>query len=408
MPFLCSLAAQVSIADKQRDQAIVQAKTELKRAKLQLKELAKQSKAPRPSAASEEVVVEVDDTNQLPFPPVSLVWKDLRYVVKTPSGTKLELLKGISGFARPRRLTALMGGSGAGKTTLMDVISGRKTQGEIKGELLVNGAPKNQGAFARRMGYVEQTDIHSPMTTVREALEFSAALRLPSGATDLQRNGLVQETLKMVELEYLQESLVGVPGVSGLTNEQRKRLTIAVELVSNPSVVFLDEPTSGLDSTAARTVVRAMRSVSEAGRTVMATIHQPSVEIFSAFDALVLLKRGGRLIFFGELGDSCSKLIGYLEAQPGVTPILDGYNPATWMLEVSGGEVEVEGRQLDFADLYEVSELKQSNDRELQEELQSSKGNPKLATDSSSTASFGWQFKQLMKKNFRTYWRSPR
>jgi ABC-type multidrug transport system ATPase subunit len=123
-------------------------------------------------------------------------------------------------------------------------------------------------------------------------------------------------------------------------------------------VVFLDEPTSGLDATAASVVVRTMRTISEAGRTVMATIHQPSIEIFAAFDALVLLKRGGRLIFFGALGEGCAGLIGYLESQPGVPTILDGYNPATWMLEVSGGEVMAEGGAVkDFADLYEVPPL---------------------------------------------------
>eukprot|EP00192_Tetraselmis_astigmatica_P001759 CAMPEP_0117657340 /NCGR_PEP_ID=MMETSP0804-20121206/5278_1 /TAXON_ID=1074897 /ORGANISM="Tetraselmis astigmatica, Strain CCMP880" /LENGTH=1545 /DNA_ID=CAMNT_0005463787 /DNA_START=295 /DNA_END=4932 /DNA_ORIENTATION=- len=395
-------AHQVNISDKSRMEAMVAAKNELRRAKLKLKELN------RPAASAHEVHLGVDeDGDQLSFLPITLIWQDLRYIVKTPSGDKLELLRGISGYAGPRRLTALMGGSGAGKTTLMDVISGRKTQGEIKGELLVNGRPKVQSTFARKMGYVEQTDIHSPQTTVREALQFSAALRLPAEATPMQRNQVVQDTIAMVELELLQESLVGMPGLSGLSGEQRKRLTIAVELVSNPSVVFLDEPTSGLDSTAAATVVRAMQSISDAGRTVMATIHQPSIEIFSAFDALVLLKRGGRLIFFGELGEACSKLIGYLESQPLVDPILDGYNPATWMLDASAGEVEVQGKVLDFADLYELSPLKLQNDEEIEREKEASRDRPGLTEGDAVSVPLLRQFVQLLRKNFRTYWRSP-
>jgi len=396
---------QVRISDKQREQAIVQAKTELRRAKLLLRELNRKSAA---SVSSFRIDVKDDEAASPSFVPVSLVWKDLKYVVKTPAGSKLELLKGISGFARPRRLTALMGGSGAGKTTLMDVISGRKTQGEIQGELLVNGHPKVQSSFARVMGYVEQTDIHSPQTTVREALVFSAALRLSRDTTAVRRNELVQSTIRMVELDLLQESLVGVPGVSGLSGEQRKRLTIAVELVANPSVVFLDEPTSGLDSTAAGTVVRAMRTISENGRTVMATIHQPSIEIFSAFDALVLLKRGGRLIFFGELGEGCGNLISYLESQPSVDPILDGYNPATWMLEVSGKDVTVEGETMDFADLYQISDLKQDNDKQIEQELKACEGRGELGGEA-ALGSVPWsrQFQHLLSKYLKMYWRSP-
>jgi len=402
-------AHQVRISDRQRDQAMAQARSEFRRAKLQLKELQKELKSGPTSPGPNAVAIKMPTTasGPIPFAPVSLIWRDLKYVVKTPSGAKLELLKGISGFGRPRRLTALMGGSGAGKTTLMDVISGRKTQGEIQGDLLVNGAPKNQSSFSRIMGYVEQTDIHSPQATVREALSFSAALRLPADTSDMQRDQLVQDVIKMVELDSLQDQLVGVPGLTGLSGEQRKRLTIAVELVSNPSVVFLDEPTSGLDATAASVVVRTMRTISEAGRTVMATIHQPSIEIFAAFDALVLLKRGGRLIFFGELGEACANLINYLEDQPGVPNILDGYNPATWMLEVSGGDVEVNGVVKDFANLYEESELKAANDAEVENEITASQSAPKIDGSGAKSVPLGRQFVFLLRKNFRTYWRSP-
>lgn len=94
----------------------------------------------------------------------------------------------------------------------------------------------------------------------------------------------VSDVLTLVELDGIKNSLVGIPGVSGLSNEQRKRLTIAVELVSNPSIIFMDEPTSGLDARAAAIVMRAVKNVANTGRTVVCTIHQPSIDIFEAFD----------------------------------------------------------------------------------------------------------------------------
>jgi len=185
---------------------------------------------------------------------------------------------------------ALMGGSGAGKTTLADVLCGRKTVGEVQGDIFVNGYPKDQvrggwvvggtnrlcarrigaayrtarhqahtpnnpptkraqASWARVVGYVEQQDIHTAATTVAETLWFSARLRLPPSVSDTWIGAYVIEVLDLVELTPLANSLVGDPagpgGGTGLSTEQRKRLTIVVELVANPSVVFMDEPTSG-------------------------------------------------------------------------------------------------------------------------------------------------------------------
>lgn len=224
---------------------------------------------------------------------------------------RLVLLKGVSGAFRPGVLTALMGVSGAGKTTLMDVLAGRKTGGYIDGNICISGYPKKQETFARISGYCEQNDIHSPHVTVYESLVYSAWLRLPPevdaetrkvGASILRgillsasvhyrllnRNIWVQmfieEVMELVELTSLRGALVGLPGVNGLSTEQRKRLTIAVELVANPSIIFMDEPTSGLDARAAAIVMRTVRNTVDTGRTVVCTIHQPSIDIFEAFD----------------------------------------------------------------------------------------------------------------------------
>ncbi|MCL7032091.1 hypothetical protein MKW94_013474 [Papaver nudicaule] len=197
---------------------------------------------------------------------------------------RLQLLQGVTGSFRPGVLTCLMGVSGAGKTTLMDVLAGRKTGGYIEGSITISGYPKKQETFSRISGYCEQNDIHSPNLTVYESLVYSAWLRLPSNVDIETREMFVKEVMELVELNSLKDALVGVPGVSGLSTEQRKRLTIAVELVANPSIIFMDEPTSGLDARAAAIVMRTVRNTVDTGRTVVCTIHQPSIDIFESFD----------------------------------------------------------------------------------------------------------------------------
>lgn len=164
--------------------------------------------------------------------------------------------------------------------------------------------------------------------------------------------------MELVELNSLRGALVGLPGVNGLSTEQRKRLTIAVELVANPSIIFMDEPTSGLDARAAAIVMRTVRNTVDTGRTVVCTIHQPSIDIFEAFDELFLMKRGGEEIYVGPLGRHSCDLIKYFEEIEGVPKIKDGYNPATWMLEVTS--LAQEGMLgVSFADTYKKSELYQ-------------------------------------------------
>ena len=304
-----------------------------------------------------------------------------------------------------------MGGSGAGKTTLMDVVAGRKTQGIIRGDILVNGRPKEQATWSRVVGYVEQMDIHSSRITVKESLAFSARLRLDeTEVNDAQVAAIVQQVLDTVELQSLANNIVGDPGGQGLSIEQRKRLSIAVELVANPSVLFMDEPTSGLDARSASIVMRAVRNVADGNRTVMVTIHQPSMDIFEAFDQLVLMQRGGRLTYFGPLGVESSNLIAYLEAYPGVQPIKDQTNPATWMLEVTGGSMSTTfaASSVDFPAAYADSELRSAN-MKLMDELavSSAAENLPLAVGGKYATCFNTQRRELLRKYFLYYWRAP-
>ncbi|KAL2940233.1 ABC transporter G family member 42 [Bienertia sinuspersici] len=309
---------------------------------------------------------------------------------------RLQLLREVTGAFRPGVLTALMGVSGAGKTTLMDVLAGRKTGGYIEGDIRISGFPKRQETFARVSGYCEQTDIHSPQVTVKESLVYSAFLRLPKDVSKDEKLIFVDEVMELVELDSLKDAIVGLPGVTGLSTEQRKRLTIAVELVANPSIIFMDEPTSGLDARAAAIVMRTVRNTVDTGRTVVCTIHQPSIDIFEAFDELLLMKRGGQVIYSGPLGRNSHKVVEYFESIPGVQKIKEKYNPATWMLEVSSISAEVR-LDMDFAEYYKSSSLYHVPPP----------GAKDLYFPTQFAQSTWGQFKSCLWKQWMTYWRSP-
>ncbi|KAI3803438.1 hypothetical protein L1987_31589 [Smallanthus sonchifolius] len=350
----------------------------------------------------------------LPFEPLSITFSDVKYSVDMPQRMRehgvdedrLLLLKDVSGTFRPGVLTSLMGVSGAGKTTLMDVLAGRKTGGYIEGDIRISGYPKKQETFARISGYCEQNDIHSPHVTVYESLIYSAWLRLSPDVDENTRMMFVGEVMDLVELNTLRDALVGLPGINGLSTEQRKRLTIAVELVANPSIIFMDEPTSGLDARAAAIVMRTVRNTVDTGRTVVCTIHQPSIDIFEAFDELFLMKRGGQEIYVGPIGRNSCELIKYFEDIDGVPKIKDGYNPATWMLEVSTSSQEL-ALGLDFAEVYRNSELFRRNKALIAELSIPGPGTKDLYFPTQYSQSFFVQCIACLWKQRWSYWRNP-
>ncbi|GMI73697.1 ATP-binding cassette G33, pleiotropic drug resistance 5, PLEIOTROPIC DRUG RESISTANCE 5 [Hibiscus trionum] len=348
----------------------------------------------------------------LPSVPVTLSFENVHYFVDTPKkfrekvpNKKLHLLQDISGAFRPGVLTALMGASGAGKTTLMDVLSGRKTGGYIEGDIRVGGYPKVQKTYTRVSGYCEQTDIHSPRLTIKESVIYSAWLRLSAEVPMHKRLKFVEEVLQMIELDEIKDSLIGIRGFSGISAEQHKRLTIAVELVANPSIIFMDEPTSGLDARAAAIVMRAVKNIVSTKRTVVCTIHQPSIDIFEAFDEIILMK-GGQIVYFGELGQNSCKLIEYFEGIPGVPKIKENDNPATWMLEVTNPSIEAE-LGVDFAHLYKQSSLYQRNKEQVQELRVPSHGSQELSFTTRFPQNRWEQFKACLWKQHLSYWRNP-
>ncbi|XP_042498687.1 ABC transporter G family member 39-like [Macadamia integrifolia] len=350
----------------------------------------------------------------LPFTPLAITFDDIKYSVDMPKEMKaqgvqeerLVLLNGVSGSFRPGVLTALMGVSGAGKTTLMDVLAGRKTSGYIEGNITISGYPKKNETFARVSGYCEQNDIHSPCVTVHEALVYSAWLRLSTEVDSRTRKIFIEDVMELVELTSHRVALVGLPGVNGLSTEQRKRLTIAVELVANPSVIFMDEPTSGLDARAAAIVMRTVRNTVDTGRTVVCTIHQPSIDIFEAFDELFLMQRGGVEIYVGPLGHHSCQLIKYFEGICGVPKIKDGYNPATWMLEVTSPAQE-ETLGIKFAETYKNSDLFWRNKALITELSTAPPGSKDLYFPTQFSQPLFTQCVACLWKQHKSYWRNP-
>ena len=299
----------------------------------QVKEKPAPTKALAPLDSSSSSMDGKTIENQLISNTSVFTWKNLTYTVKTPSGDRV-LLDNVQGWVKPGMLGALMGSSGAGKTTLLDVLAQRKTEGTITGSVLVDGRPLSV-SFQRSAGYCEQLDVHEPLTTVREALEFSALLRQSRNIPREEKVKYVDTIIDLLEMQDIEHTLVGRTG-AGLSVEQRKRLTIGVELVAKPSIlIFLDEPTSGLDGQAAFNTLRFLRKLAAVGQAVLVTIHQPSASLFKEFDTLLLLARGGKTVYFGDIGDEASTLKDYF-ARNGA-PCPQNVNPAEHMIDVVSG-----------------------------------------------------------------------
>ncbi|OJZ80196.1 hypothetical protein ASPFODRAFT_223676 [Aspergillus luchuensis CBS 106.47] len=254
-------------------------------------------------------------------------FEKLNYYVHA-GGIEKQLLTDVSGYVRPGQLTALMGASGAGKTTLLDTLSQRKSEGRIEGQILFNGHPLDN-TFARTCGFVMQQDIHEPTATIREALQFSARLRQPEEVPDSEKMAYVEHILHLLDLEHLADAIIG--GEGQLSVEEKKRVTIGVELAARPSaLLFLDEPTSGLDSQAAYQLISFLKMIALEGLPIVCTIHQPSGVLFDMFDHILLLAPGGKTVYFGETGKNSINVVNYFGRYGAIIGQDD--NPAEFIL----------------------------------------------------------------------------
>ena len=245
-----------------------------------------------------------------------LQWESLSFSVKVEDQKEpKQILNKISSELRPGELTAIMGPSGAGKSTLLNVLAGRAPYGKAEGKISLNGKATDPSAYRSRLAYVMQQDALFAMQTPNEVLYFTASLKYPNMEEE-ERRALVASAIESLGLERCQDTLIGSDLSPGLSGGEKKRTAVAVELISNPSLIFLDEPTSGLDSYSAFELVKILRRLADNGCSIICTIHQPSSEVFDLFSRVILLRKGvlaydGKVSnltqHFAEAGFQCKK-----------------------------------------------------------------------------------------------------
>lgn len=235
----------------------------------------------------------------------------------------------------------------------------------MSGQIFLDGGPLPK-SFRRYIGYVQQQDIHLPTQTVREALQMTARLRRPLIVSTVEKDAHVDSVIRILEIGDIADALIGVPG-AGLNLEQRKRVTIGVELSARPDILLLDEPTSGLDGQSALTIGRLLRKLAESGQTVLCTIHQPAAELIDLFDHLTLLVPGGRLAYDGPLGEACSTALDYFaNSSSAAPPCGKDENPAEYLIQLvrsgSGDEAEEKKQAALYPSLWESSSARATRD----------------------------------------------
>ncbi|XP_021714209.1 ABC transporter G family member 11-like isoform X1 [Chenopodium quinoa] len=246
-----------------------------------------------------------DDVNDQ----VSLTWKDLWVTVSygkegggeggVVDGQRRPILEGVSGYAEPGQVLAVMGPSGCGKSTLLDALAGRLGSNTRQtGEILINGR-KQTLAFGTS-AYVTQDDTLMTTLTVKEAVYYSAQLQLPDSMTKSEKIERANDAIRDMGLQGCVNTRIGGWSVKGLSGGQKRRVSICIEILTRPRLLFLDEPTSGLDSAASYHVMsRIIKLAKQDQRTVIASIHQPSSEVFELFHNLCLLS-SGKVVYFGS------------------------------------------------------------------------------------------------------------
>ncbi|DBA02983.1 TPA: hypothetical protein N0F65_003171 [Lagenidium giganteum] len=252
----------------------------------------------------------------------TLSWSNITYTVSATKGKKKTILKNVTGRCAPGELVAVMGPSGSGKTTLLDILADRIRTGRVDGSIELNGKKRNIKTFRAVTSYVAQEDALLGSFTVAETLVMAAKLSLPSSITNKEIRQRVLACITEMGLESCRNTLVGTIFSKGISGGQKRRLSIAIELLANPSVLLLDEPTSGLDSSSTFNVMKFIARLCTANKTVICTIHQPSSLVYNMFSHIMVLTAGETIYFgprgraiehFAQLGYACPKYLNPAE-----------------------------------------------------------------------------------------------
>ncbi|KAI5004286.1 hypothetical protein ZWY2020_031529 [Hordeum vulgare] len=334
--------------------------------------------------------------------PVTIRWARVTCALKNKRGDMARfLLSNLSGEAKPGRLLALMGPSGSGKTTLLNVLAGQLTASpslHLSGFIYVNGQPMSQGGY--KIAYVTQEDIFFSQLTVRETLSLAAELQLPDTMSPERKEKYVDDLLFRLGLVNSADSIVGDAKVRGISGGEKKRLSLACELIASPSVIFADEPTTGLDAFQAEKVMETLRQLAEDGHTVICSIHQPRGSVYSKFDDIVLLSEG-EVVYMGPAKEEPLKYFASLGHQ-----CPDHENPAEFLADlistdyssaesVQSSQKRIENLIDEFANKVLITEF---NSPVTQSE--GSEFSNKLAQKSTRKQRRGWwrQFRLLFKR----------
>ncbi|XP_076023772.1 broad substrate specificity ATP-binding cassette transporter ABCG2 [Genypterus blacodes] len=333
--------------------------------------------------------------------------------------TTKDILIDLNGLMKPG-LNAIMGATGSGKSSFLDVLAARKDPAGLSGEVLIDGAPQ-PADFKCRSGYVVQDDVVMGTLTVRENFRFSAALRLPSSISEQDKEEKVNKLIKELGLTKVADSRVGTQLFRGISGGERKRTNIGMELIIDPSVLFLDEPTTGLDANTACSVLLLLKKMGNAGRNIIMSIHQPRYSIYSLFDSLTLLLNGQQvyhgqaqsaLEYFSEIGYSCEP----------------HNNPADFFLDVLNGNpttMDLSSKDKEDPDSESLSNSRQGIEEKLVEEYRNCSsyiqtkaelerimcGKPTKSSTPFRTItyanSFSTQFRWVLKRTFRNLVLNP-
>ncbi|XP_063773084.1 broad substrate specificity ATP-binding cassette transporter ABCG2 isoform X2 [Pseudophryne corroboree] len=355
----------------------------------------------------------------------SLSFRDINYRVKIKTGpiccrksVERDILKDVNGIMRPG-LNAILGPTGSGKSSLLDVLAARKDPHGLTGEVLIDGKPQPPN-FKCLSGYVVQDDVVMGTLTVRENLQFSAALRLPRAVRQKEKDERINQVIKELGLTKVADSKVGTQLIRGVSGGERKRTNIGMELITDPGILFLDEPTTGLDASTANAVLLLLKRMSRQGKTIIFSIHQPRYSIFRLFNSMTLLA-GGRMLYHGpaetaldyftELGYECES----------------HNNPADFFLDVINGDsTAVALNNLEELDLDKVNDngsqtvveklstefCNSSYYRETKAELEKLSSSEKIKTNFFSrqityNTSFFHQLKWVSKRSFKNLLGNP-
>ncbi|KKK12826.1 ABC multidrug transporter [Aspergillus rambellii] len=345
----------------------------------------------------------------------TFTWDNLELSVKIGKEQRM-LLNGVSGYCKPGTLTALVGTSGAGKSTcksllvltrlfdanhaVLTALTQRQSPGELTGTMYVDGNPIDS-SFNRRIGYCQQMDIHDESSTVREAFEFSALLRQGHDVPAAEKLTYARTVLETLDLIDLQDAVIG-----SLDIEKKKRVTIGVELCARPEMLlFLDEPTSGLDSQAASSIVALLRRLADQGLAILCTIHQANQQQFEQFDRVLALSPGGNTHYFGGVGPSGSLIFEYF-SKHGYKPE-NVTNAADFLIEVVVGGMKTPA-SVNWSEIWRGSTEAAEVEREIAQIRSGSENLPSSRTEhTQNMPPLHQQIMLLTTRTLRQFWRNP-